>query len=323
MLIHPKLQKLVQGTIKEFIDPKAEVLSIETTPIHKGTQAVKLLRHSVQIKILDETSKLSLVSKHATRIERKVLTWLYAQKASVPFSLSTDDSPEVDERSLICIQDVDYQTDYRNINIKLLQSSEMSALSHIHISNFGRKKELSWLPEVDHLHIEKMICERWEPQWEAAKKNEEFIEVFGEYIPSVEAVASTIFKDIHYVINDENSRTLIHNDLNPGNVLVHKNTDVIFIDWEEAKYSSLFLDIPLRCSNSEQIKVYRELLAAQNIEFPEAYFNTMYAIASRYLGLKYMSWNLGAWASQSHAKEDLKKYLDMVVGDISEYEPHT
>ncbi|WP_208919767.1 hypothetical protein [Paenibacillus uliginis] len=108
------LLKLVQGTVKKFIDPNAEVLSIESTPITMGLQAVELRRHIVLIKILDDTSKLSLVSKNATRIERQVLTRLYSQKASVPFSLSY--GSEAEERSLICIQDVDYQTDYRNIN---------------------------------------------------------------------------------------------------------------------------------------------------------------------------------------------------------------
>lgn len=311
-LINNNLLKLLQETAKKYMDPKAEVLSIESTPISMGSQAVELMRHSVLIKVLDETSKLSLVSKYATRIERQVLTRLYSQRASVPFSYS--DGSELDERFLICIQDVDYQTNYRNINVRLLQKSETKALSYIHASNFGQRRELSWLPEVDSLHIEKMIYERWKPQWQAAKRNEQFIDIFGDYIPFVEAVANTIFEDIQHLINDESSQTLIHNDLNPGNVLVHNNTDVLFIDWEEARYGSLFLDIPLRCGTSEQIEDYKGLLADKSIEFSYDHFNQMYAIASRYLGLRYMSWNLGAWTSNSHAKDDLKKYLDMVVG---------
>ncbi len=312
------LLKLIQETVKKFVDRNAEVLSIESTPINTGFQAVELSRYSVELKILDDISKLSLVSKSATRIERQVLTRLYSQKASVPFSLSY--ASETEERSHICLQDVDYQTDYRSINVGLLQKSEPKALSHIHISNFGLSKELSWLPKADSIHIEKMIYERWKPQWQAAKGNEHFIEVFGDYIPLVEAVANTILEDIQYVINDEKSHTLIHNDLNPGNVLVHNNTDVIYIDWEEARYGSLFLDIPLRCGTAEQIEEYRKLLAAKSIEFPDDHFNQMYAIASRYLGLRYMSWNLGALQSlvsilvDSQAKDDLKKYLNMVVG---------
>lgn len=96
--------------------------------------------------------------------------------------------------------------------------------------------------------------------------------------------------------------------------MVHNNTDVFFIDWKEARYGSLFLDIPLRFHTSEQIEEYRELLDAKGIEIPDRHFNQLYCIASRYLGLRYMSWNLGAWTSNSHAKEGLKKYLDMVVG---------
>ena len=84
---------------------------------------------------------------------------------------------------LFVIQDVDYQTDYRNLNISLLQKSEPKALSHIHISNFGLRKELSWLPEVDSFHIEKMIYERWKPQWLAAKGNEQFTDVSGNTFP--------------------------------------------------------------------------------------------------------------------------------------------
>ncbi|MEC0260227.1 hypothetical protein [Paenibacillus lautus] len=61
-LINNNVLKLVQETVKKFIDPKAEVLSIESKAINMGLQAVELMQHSVLIKILDETSKLSLVS---------------------------------------------------------------------------------------------------------------------------------------------------------------------------------------------------------------------------------------------------------------------
>ncbi|MEK3833779.1 MULTISPECIES: aminoglycoside phosphotransferase family protein [unclassified Paenibacillus] len=311
-LMDNNILKLVQRTVSEFIDPKAEVLSIESKPMGLGSQAVELNRHSVIIQADDKTSRVSLVSKQATRLERQVLRTLYAQRANVPFSCS--DGAESEERFLVCLQDVDAQTDYGSLDIHSLQLSETRALSHIHLSNFGQKKELSWLPEADSLHIEKMIYERWKPQWQTAKENEQFIDVFGDYILSVEAAANTFLEDIQQVIHDETSQTLIHNDLNPGNVLVHNNTDVSFIDWEEARYGSIFLDIPLRLRTAEQLEEYKRLLAASNIEFSISQFNQLYAIASRYLGLRYISWNLGAWTSDSRAKEDLRKYLDMVTG---------
>nr|WP_145402195.1 phosphotransferase [Paenibacillus xylanexedens] len=317
MEMNHELQNLLQRTIKEYIHPAVKILNIETTPIHSGTQAVHLMRHHVQFKVPDQILSISLVSKQAARIEQRVLTWLYSQKANVPFSLSSwsvSDHLEAEERSLLCIEDVDYQTDYTNLDIGLLQKREIKALSHIHISKLGQKKALSWLPEIDTCYVEKMIGEYWKPQWQAAKQDEQFIELFGDYIPIVESAADAILKDIQHVLNDQSSQTLIHNDLNPGNVLVRQNTEVIFIDWEEAKYGSLFLDIAMRCRTPEQMNDYRDLLSAKSIEFTDHHWNQLYTIASRYLGLRYMTWNLGAWTTQSNAKDQLRGYLDMVAG---------
>ncbi len=52
---------------------------------------------------------------------------------------------------------------------------------------------------------------------------------------------------------------------------------------------------------------------------PDHRFYQLYEIASRYLGLRYMSWNLGAWTSNQHAEDDLRKYIDMVVGASLRY----
>jgi aminoglycoside phosphotransferase (APT) family kinase protein len=194
----------------------------------------------------------------------------------------------------------------------MLQKKEISALANIHRTNHGLKEELSWLPLADRDHIETMINGRWKPAWEEAKNNERFIEAFGQYISEVEAVCSSIANDIEVVLNDESSHTLIHNDLNPGNVLVHNNDDVYFIDWEEARYGSLFLDIPLRFELI-QARDYREVLASLGLEIPIKRFEKQYEIASRYLGIRFMTWNLGVWTSNPIAKDGLHKYLNMVT----------
>lgn len=202
------LERILLKTIQKFIDPSAEIKSIESKPIHIGLQAVSLHRHTIQLKKL-ENIQLSLITKYASKIERKVLNRLHSQGANVPFFL-TDGSAD-----------------------------------------------------------------------------------------------------------EESTYTLIHNDLNPGNVLVHNNSDVFFIDWEDARYGSLFLDFPLRCTNPEQEEKYRQFLEDQGVVYSDQHFRHLFTIASRYLGLRYMSWNLGAWSTNRQAKEDLKKYLDMVVGNIN------
>lgn len=305
------MERILLKTIQKFIDPSAEIKSVESKPIHIGLQAVSLHRHTIHLKKL-ENIQLSLITKYASKIERKVLNRLHSQGANVPFFLT--DSPTDEERALICLQDVDYQTDYSNLNIAALQQKELPTLWHIHASNLGRVEELRWLSPVDIHHVETMINTRWRPQWQTSLRDDCFVTEFGDYIPWVEAAASTIFKDIIVVINEESTHTLIHNDLNPGNVLVHNNNDVFFIDWEDARYGSLFFDFPLRCNLSEHVERYRKFLADKGVVFSDQRFTHLFTTASRYLGLKYMSWNLGSWSSNRQAKNDLKKYLDMVVG---------
>ncbi|MGN7764849.1 phosphotransferase [Paenibacillus sp. 22594] len=302
--------ELIQESTKQFISNTAMVLEMESTPLNTGYQAVGLSRHKVLID--DEGTKeyISLITKMANTTERRILHRLFLQSANVPYSRTHD--LDSDDRALLCIQDVDYKTNYQSLNFEMLQEKEMHALAYIHKMNHGSREELSWLPFANYDHIEQMIYGRWKPVWEEAKHNEQFMETFGQYIPEVEAVSGSIVNDIEVVLNDERSHTLIHNDLNPGNVLVHNNDDVFFIDWEEARYGSFFLDIPLRFE-LKQARAYQDVLASLGLETPVDRFEQLYAIASRYLGLRFMTWNLGAWTNNSSAKEGLQKYLNMAT----------
>lgn len=252
----------------------------------------------------------SFITKLAKLTERRVLSRLFAQSAKVPYSFTTDFRSD---RALICIQDVDYQTDYHTIDVEKLQMKEMESLAYIHRINLGQQELMSWLPCADMVHIEEMIEKRWRPSWETACRDEQFREVYGDYIPEVERISASIIQEMNDVVHNERFHTLIHNDLNPGNVLVHQNTDVLFIDWEEARYGSLFLDMPLRCDRSEQLNAYQEALGEVSRAVSPAKFNQYFSIASRYLGLRFMAWNLGAWTNDTRAKEGLENYLNKVI----------
>lgn len=305
-----KILTLIQESTVQFIAKTAIVLEVDSSPLNKGYQAIHLSRHKVLIDNQGLKEYVSFISKMANKTERRALHRLFLQSANVPYSRTHD--IDSDERALICIQDVDYKTDYQNLEFERLQNKEVHALAYIHKMNYGLRSELSWLPLANHEHIEKMIFERWKPAWEEANNNERFFETFGPYIPEVEAVFGTILNDIDVVLNDESSHTLIHNDLNPGNVLVHNNDDVFFIDWEEARYGSFFLDIPLRFELNKA-REYREVLASHGLVMPNERFEKLYRIASRYIGLRFMTWCLGSWTSNSNAKDDLLKYLKMAT----------
>ncbi|MFF2093372.1 phosphotransferase [Paenibacillus sp. NPDC058174] len=305
-----ELSDLIQATVKKFISASAAVLEIESAPLHLGFQAVDLSRHQVMLEDEGTRRSVSLITKMARRTERLALHRLFSQSANVPFSHTNDMDSE--HRKLLCIQNVDEHTDYQNLNIEWLQKKEAAALAYIHQSNLGYKEQLSWLPAATRDHAEQMLHTRWRPSWEKTIQNEAFIEAFGAYIPEVEAIAAHVTADLEAVLNDESSHTLIHNDLNPGNVLVHNNDDVYFIDWEEARYGSLYLDVPLRL-DLDQARDYLEVLSSYGVELPSAKFESQYRISARYLGLRFMAWNLGAWTDDVRAKEGLIKYLKMAT----------
>ncbi|WP_042167058.1 phosphotransferase [Paenibacillus gorillae] len=302
--------ELIQAAVKKFISASAAVVEIESAPLHLGFQAVDLSRHQVVLEDEGTRRSVSLITKMASRTERLILHRLFSQSANVPFSHTNDMDSE--HRALLCIQNVDEHTDYQNLNIDLLQKKEAAALAYIHQSNLGCKEQLLWLPAATRDHAEQMLNTRWRPSWEKAIQTESFIEAFGAYIPEVEAAAACITADLEVVLNDESSHTLIHNDLNPGNVLVHNNDDVYFIDWEEARYGSLYLDVPLRL-DIVQARDYLDELSSHGVVLPSAKFESQYKIAARYLGLRFMAWNLGAWAHDLRAKEGLIKYLKMAT----------
>jgi thiamine kinase-like enzyme len=242
--MNTELRRIIQATIARFISPNAEILSINDHDLAYGVSAVALKRHEILLRDDNHGRSINLISKKASLIERLVLNRLNDQSANVPFSFTSNMTSN--NREYLCMQDVDYETDYSNLDIELLQTKEQLALAHIHSVNFNKFHELSWLPFLDLRYIESVLNEKWIPSWDNAKLDSDFISNFGDFITEIEKSAEHIVKDIGKVLRDEGSHTLIHNDLHPGNTLVYKNRDVYFIDWEEAHYGSLYLDVALR-----------------------------------------------------------------------------
>jgi hypothetical protein len=313
------MDDLIKDTVYCFVSPESEVLSIESTPMQPGSQSVELMRNKVRLQHKsgitedpDRAEEVSLITKQATFVERSALSRLFSQAANVPFSLTGQ--PLYEGRSLLCIEDVDCRTDYSKLDIAALQSKEMRALAYIHYANLGCKCDLPWLPQVDEAYLAKGINEWWRPSWERAKDNPVFAETFGtEIVTKIEDIASRIVEDMAPVIQDASTYTMIHNDLNPGNVLVHNNEEVYFIDWEEARYGSLFMDIPMRCGSLQQAEDYRRYLSLFGCDIPEQQFARLFPVASRYLGLRFMCWNLGVWQENEQARNGLIKYMEMVT----------
>ncbi|MGO4530346.1 aminoglycoside phosphotransferase family protein [Paenibacillus sp. 2TAF8] len=310
--MNTELRNTIKGTIDRFASPNAKILSINNHDLAYGTSAVELKKHEILLRDDTHDWTINLISKKASLIERCTLNYLYDQSVNVPFSFTLNMTSN--NREYLCMQDVDYETDYNNLDIELLQRDEQSTLANIHAVNFKKYNKFKWLPILDSGYIESVLNEKWRPSWNKAKLDLDFISDFGDLISEIDKVAEHIVRDIDEVIRDEGSHTLVHNDLHPGNTLVHKNREVYFIDWEEAHYGSLYFDVALRYREFSQAENYRILINSRGlINLSEDKFKLNYTITSRYLGLRYMSWFLSTWKEDKRWLDELNKYINMTL----------
>lgn len=117
--MNTELRDTMQNTIDRFVSPNAEILSIKDQDLAYGTSAVELKRHEILLRNDTRDWSINLISKRASLIERRTLNYLNDQSANVPFSFTLNMTSN--SREYLCMQDVDYETDYNNLDIELLQ----------------------------------------------------------------------------------------------------------------------------------------------------------------------------------------------------------
>jgi len=310
------LPRLLQETVSAYLSPVARVAAIEPRPIGAGLSGAAVRRYRVEI---DPPSfapgELSLVTKEAGLVERRVLALLAAQgQPNVPFSRSADLT--TDGPALVCLQDLGdahRPTVLDSITPEAIRR-EAHGLALIHHANRGRADDLAWLPRADHAHFADAIMETyWKPAWSQALADPAFARQFAPYIAAVEDAAARIPGEIDALNHNDAERTLIHGDINPSNVLLHAGRPY-FIDWQAALYGSFYLDLPHHLHTRDLAESYRAARAALGDEIPAAEFGACLRVAARYIGLRYMWWTLAEWQDDHTATAWVYHYLNMVVG---------
>ncbi|MNY75567.1 hypothetical protein D3C86_2148790 [compost metagenome] len=72
----------------------------------------------------------------------------------------------------------------------------------------------------------------------------------------------------------------------------------------------------MRCGSLQQAEDYRRYLGSLGCCIPDQDFTGLFSVASRYLGLRFMCWNLGEWQKNEQARNGLVKYMEMVTRPI-------
>ena len=263
------------------------------------------------------TQRVRLVTKAAHLLERRVLALLTAQgQPSVPFTHTLDLTTE--GPALICQQDVGDRcrpTSLEPITDEALQR-EAEGLAAIHVANLGHAQDLAWLPRTEPAHFADEVLDRWwRPHWQRMLKDAHFVQAFRPSIAPVEAAAGRMMEEMSALLAEDDFLTLIHGDINPSNVLVHHDKP-FYIDWQVARCSSLYLDLPHHFCTVQQAEHYRQSLAAQGHKINRDRFVERYRVAARCIGFRYMWWTLENWQADHRETAWVLHYIHLILGKV-------
>jgi hypothetical protein len=307
------LMRLLQATIIRYVSGEARIEHILSSPIAPGLSGAKIQRHQLTLKTSWGQTQTSLVTKETGLLERRILAQLNQQgQQAIPFSHALDLT--TDAPTLVCLQDLGTQQrpDATGPFPSSLMMQEAPRLASIHAANLGHTEALTWLPRADRSYVTTYIEQRfWRPAWEQVVRDPTFVEIFGAMIPQVEAAASSIADEMEALYREGDTLTLVHSDLNPGNVMMYKNTPY-FIDWEIPRYGSLYLDIPHLFPTLERAEYYRQALREAGTEIAPGDFAERYRIAAHFVGLRYLWLPLKGWRENHTRTKWVHHYLSMI-----------
>jgi aminoglycoside phosphotransferase (APT) family kinase protein len=279
-----------------------------------GMSGATVARHHVTFDSPGSGSgAVSLVTKQATLLERRVLALLQAQgQPGVPFCHTAD--LENDTPALVCMQDVGTRhrpTSLEPIAPELVRA-EANVLAHVHHANAGPSQPPDWLPRVDRQYVHAHLSEFWEPAWTRAMADIAFRREFGTSIAAVESAARRVADEIEQLADDRRQLSLLHGDLNPSNVLIAGGSPWL-IDWQAACYGPFYLDLPQHFHSLALAEEYRRARAELGHNFPEVRFATGFRSAAHYIGLRSIWWTLALWQEDPMEARWVWHYLNLIT----------
>jgi hypothetical protein len=180
-----------------------------------------------------------------------------------------------------------------------------AGLAGIHAAN--RQSAPPWLPHVNEDYRGRLWLHAWRERWEQNLVDPTFAAEFGPYTSRLDAAMEQLLGTLDALTAEGSSLTLINVDLIPEHIRLWRNT-ACFIDWEQAAYGSLYLDLPNHFT-VETALVYRDALAAADHAIPVPEFLERYHAVGRYMGLRYLGHALWVWAQGGEQREAGRWFL--------------
>jgi aminoglycoside phosphotransferase (APT) family kinase protein len=173
-----------------------------------------------------------------------------------------------------------------------ITQSMADGLAGLHAAN--RQQSIDWLPKAADDFPGRLWLQEWHVQWAANMAQPEFADEFGQYGPALAAADERLLRDLDALANEGSSLTVLNVDLIPDHIRLWQGS-VRFIDWEQAAYGPLYLDLP-NAFNVETVLAYHDALARHGHAIPVMDFLERFHAISPYMGLRYLGFSLWQWA---------------------------
>lgn len=308
MIPDPTVQLLTEAT--SILVPDIPVAKMEELAIMQGRSGATVGRY----KVTPQGQKsITLVTKAATVIERRVLHRLHLQRQAVPWSYSQDLESLLPMQ--IAMQDIkgEHRPDVMSYIDEEVQRNEAAALAAIHARNLKKEHELGWLPKVDWEFLNQSLEKWWRAPWQKALEVPEFRRTFGPLIPRIESAADKMLIEVASLNQDFRSLTLIHNDLCPPNVLITPEKQVFILDWEQARWGSFYMDLPPHMPTFESTAPYRRALVREGVTVSIPEFKDKYRAACHYVGFVNLWSALSAWKRNPADEGHVRHWMNLIL----------
>ena len=316
---------LIEEFITHRIAPGARIVEVrQRAEGAQGYSGATLRYYDVSYEYHDVVEEAVVVTKPTLPIERRTLAWLDGCSLAVPRNHAR--APASEGTAQVAME---YAGDAPPVGEGA--ASVAGALAAIHHAALGRSNELSWLAHADPAFFADAVVDRcWRGSWRHALTGVGYTDWYGRWrVPRpggdpfwmqfasfdapLEDAARHFVSDMAALWTEDETLTLIHADFHGDHVRARGNESAI-IDWEQARYGPLYIDLPNYFTREESL-LYRDALAKLGCDIPPERFLAGYDAASRYVGFKYFGIGVMHWreGDSPRRREDALYWISMAL----------
>lgn len=289
--------------LNSIMDGKQQVLGVKPVEGPQGRSGSLVEYFEVET----DLEQIVVVRKKVDELERRVVGLLSDLHSAIPPTYIDKAHGQIYQ---IFVEELGFVADTQ----APLFVSAAKGLAKIHAQNLHNRPD--WLPLAVENPLESLALGNWRKQWELNQELPGFLDEFRKLRTALEEAELRLFE---FMASNSylKTSTLIMADILPNHIRIY-NGEACYIDWGQARFGSLYLDLA-NVYDTRGALVYRDCLAAEEVHIEAAEFINSYKTALKYAGLRYLATGLRNWRDRKAdwpAQEGfMQRCIGLALGD--------